>query len=43
VVGENARTYQHTRGEEPFWRQGAQPFTTADPHSKPTSIFCRPG
>src|SRR5450756_2370968 len=31
-----------SRAEDPFLEERAQPFTTADPRSSPTSIFCRP-
>jgi hypothetical protein len=31
-----------SRAEVPFFEERAQPFTTADPRSKPISIFCRP-
>ena len=34
--------YTPSTGGAISWKDWAQPFTTTDPRSKPTSIFCRP-
>jgi hypothetical protein len=40
--GSCGRLIMCSRAEDPFLEERAQPFTTADPRSSPTSIFCRP-